>query len=88
DDGILYEEGMRLIIPERPGIGDSDPLPGRRVRDWPKDVAALADHLGLQRFVVLGHSGAGTPYALATAQHLPDRVRALYLVGAAPPIEH
>ncbi|MDA4663800.1 hypothetical protein NY608_18130, partial [Enterobacter hormaechei] len=23
DDGILYEEGMRLIIPERPGIGDS-----------------------------------------------------------------
>nr|WP_311529055.1 alpha/beta fold hydrolase [uncultured Ralstonia sp.] len=88
DDRILYEQGVRLIVPERPGIGDSDPLPGRRVRDWPKDVAALADHLGLQRFVVLGYSGAGTPYALATAQCLPDRVRALFLVGAAPPIEH
>jgi len=88
DDRILYEQGVRLIVPERPGIGDSDPLPGRRVRDWPKDVAALADHLGLQRFVVLGYSGAGTPYALATAQYLPDRVRALFLVGAAPPIEH
>lgn len=88
DDRILYEHGVRLIIPERPGIGDSDPLPGRRVRDWPKDVAALADHLGLRRFVVLGYSGAGTPYALATAQHLSDRVCALFLVGAAPPIEH
>jgi len=88
DDRILDEYGMRLIIPERPGIGDSDPLPGRRVRDWPKDVAALADHLGLQRFVVLGYSGAGTPYALATAQCLPDRVCGLFLVGAAPPIEH
>lgn len=87
DDRILHEYGMRLIIPERPGIGDSDPLPGRRVRDWPKDVAALADHLELQRFVVLGYSGAGTPYAFATAQSLSDRVCGLFLVGAAPPIE-
>lgn len=87
DDRILYEHGMRLIIPERPGIGHSDPLPGRRVQDWPKDVAALADRLGLSRFVVLGYSGAGTPYALATAQALPNRVCGLFLVGAAPPIE-
>jgi len=88
DDRILYEYGVRLIIPERPGVGDSDPLPGRRVRDWPKDVAALADHLGLQKFAVLGYSAAGTPYAFATAQCLPDRVCGLFLVGAAPPVEH
>jgi pimeloyl-ACP methyl ester carboxylesterase/DNA-binding CsgD family transcriptional regulator len=86
DDGILQELRIRLIIPERPGTGDSDPLPGRTVMDWPKDVAALADRLELQRFVVLGNS-AGTPYALATAHALPQRIVSVHVISATPPIE-
>jgi pimeloyl-ACP methyl ester carboxylesterase/DNA-binding CsgD family transcriptional regulator len=86
DDGILLEHRLRLIIPERPGTGDSDPLPSRTVMDWPKDVAILADRLELPRFVVLGYSG-GTPYALATAHALPQRVISVHVVGATPPIE-
>jgi pimeloyl-ACP methyl ester carboxylesterase/DNA-binding CsgD family transcriptional regulator len=86
DDGILRELRIRLIIPERPGTGDSDPLPGRTVMDWPKDVAALADRLELQRFVVLGNS-AGTPYALATAHALPQRIVSVCVISATPPIE-
>ena len=86
DDGILHELRIRLIIPERPGTGDSDPLPGRTVMDWPKDVAALADRLELQRFVVLGNS-AGTPYALATAHALPQRIVSVHVISATPPIE-
>ncbi len=86
DDTPLLEQGIRLIIPERPGSGDSDPLPGRRVADWPGDVAALADHLGLGRFSVLGYS-AGTPYALATARAMPDRVPAVGIVAAMPAIQ-
>ncbi|AOK50350.1 hypothetical protein WT60_26395 [Burkholderia sp. MSMB617WGS] len=86
DDALLREASIRLIIPERPGTGDSDPMPGRRVSDWPADVAALANHLDLTRFAVLGYS-AGTPYALATARAMADRVDALFVVGATPPVE-
>ncbi|TAJ76073.1 MAG: alpha/beta fold hydrolase [Gallionellaceae bacterium] len=85
DDGILMREGIRLIIPERPGSGDSDPQPDRRVIDWPQDIAELADHLGLQQFAVLGYS-AGTGYALAVAAAMPQRVQTLHLIAAVPPI--
>jgi pimeloyl-ACP methyl ester carboxylesterase len=53
--------------------------------DWPEDVAALADHLGHDRFYVAGWS-AGGPYTLACAYKLPERVRAgAILCGLAPP---
>jgi pimeloyl-ACP methyl ester carboxylesterase len=54
------------------------------VLDWPVDVTAVADALGLQRFAVLGYSG-GVPYALACGQLLPDRVTAVTLVGCVGP---
>ena len=41
---------VRLIAPERPGFGRSDFQAGRRILEWPDDVAALADALGLERF--------------------------------------
>lgn len=63
----------RIISPDRPGYGDSDDAPGRTLADWSDDCAALADALGLHRFVILGVSGGG-PYALACAQHLPERL--------------
>lgn len=85
DDDILMQEGIRLIIPERPGSGDSDAQPDRRIVDWPQDVVALADHLHLQRFSVLGYS-AGTSYALAVAGALSARVQAVHIVAAVPPI--
>jgi pimeloyl-ACP methyl ester carboxylesterase/DNA-binding CsgD family transcriptional regulator len=85
DDSLLLRHGLRLIIPERPGSGDSDPQPGRRITDWPADVAALARHLGLSRFAIMGYS-AGTPYALATALALPDQVSAFHLVAPIAPV--
>jgi pimeloyl-ACP methyl ester carboxylesterase len=84
-DGPARDTGVRLIVPDRPGYGASDPHPGRRLADWPQDVAAIADHLGLDRFGVLGVSG-GAPHALACASALPGRVRRLTVVsGVAPP---
>lgn len=85
DDDILLQEGIRLIIPERPGSGDSDPCPNRRVADWPRDIVELADHLHLKQFSVLGYS-AGTGYALAVAAAMPERVPTVHLVAAVPPI--
>ncbi|MDH6583611.1 pimeloyl-ACP methyl ester carboxylesterase [Streptomyces sp. SAI-133] len=76
---------IRFIAYDRPGYGDSDRLPGRRVADAARDVAELAGALGLGRFSVLGLSG-GAPHALACAALLPSRVRrAAVLASPAPP---
>ena len=40
------------------------PQPGRSLLDWPRDVAELADHLGIERFSIVAWSGGG-PYGLA-----------------------
>lgn len=71
--------GLRVIAPDRPGYGASDHLPGRRLADWPADVEHLADHLGLDRFAVLGLSGGG-PYALACLWRLAERISRSTLV--------
>lgn len=76
--------GLRVIAPDRPGIGLSSSLPRCSFGTWPHDVAGLADALGIQRFRLFGVSGGG-PYTLATAAALPDRVLAAAVVcGAAP----
>lgn len=77
EDSVLARHGVRLITTDRPGIGFSDRQRGRRVIDWPDDIRQLADHLGLDRFGVIGFS-AGAAYAAACASRLADR-----LVGAA-----
>ncbi len=90
-EGRLFEssahrQGLRVIAPERNGIGLSDPLPGRRLLDWPDDVAALADALDLERFHLLGVSGGG-PYALACAHRLSARLDGVALVCPLGPLE-
>lgn len=85
DDDILLQENMRLIIPERPGSGDSDSQADRRIVDWPADIRALAEHLGLKQFSVLGYS-AGTGYALAVASAMSERISTVHIVAAVPPI--
>jgi pimeloyl-ACP methyl ester carboxylesterase len=82
---VLYRLGIRLISFDRPGYGQSDRLPGRRVADVAEDVSAIADACGIGQFAVVGRSGGG-PHALACAAILPHRVtRAAVLVGLAPP---
>jgi pimeloyl-ACP methyl ester carboxylesterase len=69
----LDELGVRAVSPDRPGYGLSTPQPGRTMDQWPNDVAALADHLGIERFAVVGASSGG-PYAVATAAILGRRI--------------
>ncbi|MBJ7520797.1 MAG: alpha/beta hydrolase [Solirubrobacteraceae bacterium] len=84
-DAALQTLGLRYVMVHRPGFGASDPQPGRRLGDWPDDVARLADTLGVDRFAVLGVS-AGGPYAAACAHRLPDRVTAAAIVSGITPI--
>lgn len=82
----LRARGARLISPARPGIGGSDPNPSRTLAQWSDDVAALAEHLAIERFAVLGFSG-GAPYALAVASGLPLRVSAAAIISCGGPFE-
>ena len=78
--------GLRVITPERPGFGLSDPAPGRNISDWAKDVEELADYLCLDRYHVAGGSGGG-PYALACVIGSPQRVRSATLISSGGPPE-
>ena len=84
-DQPARERGIRLLAPDRPGVGESSPWPpglGSRVGDYPPLLQAFADALGLGPFSLVGYSGGG-PYALAAAHALPDRVAALAVVSGA-----
>jgi pimeloyl-ACP methyl ester carboxylesterase len=85
NDALAWRLRVRLIAVDRPGIGLSDPHPGRWLTDWAQDVAALADRLEIGRFAVLGWSSGG-PHALVCAACLPERVAGVGLAGSAVPL--
>src|SRR5512135_3671545 len=69
----MKKAGIRLIAPDRPGMGGSDFQPGRGFSDWPRDIACLADMMGLGRFGVFGVSGGGG-YVSACTCMIPERL--------------
>jgi pimeloyl-ACP methyl ester carboxylesterase len=77
---------LRVIAPERNGLGWSDPKPGRRLPEWAEDVETLADILNIDRFFLIGVSG-GAPYALACAHQLTDRLNGFTLVCPLAPLD-
>ncbi|HTO06979.1 MAG TPA: alpha/beta hydrolase [Myxococcota bacterium] len=84
-EAAAQAEGVRLIALDRPGYGHSTYDPDRRLVDWPRDVARLAEHLGLARFGVVGVSGGG-PHSAACAYGLgPQLLGAAIVSGVAPP---
>jgi pimeloyl-ACP methyl ester carboxylesterase len=76
--------GIRVVTPDRPGFGGSDPLAGRTLLGWADDAEDVADTLGLDELAMFGWSGGG-PHALAAAHALGSRVRAIALVGSHAP---
>lgn len=77
-------QGVRVIVPDRPGFGASDPLPDRTLVGWSADAEDLLDALGLRECALIGWSGGG-PHALAAARALGPRATALSLVGSFAP---
>ncbi|MGQ0804956.1 MAG: alpha/beta fold hydrolase [Actinomycetota bacterium] len=78
--------GVRLITYDRPGCGGSDRREGRELLDTPADVAQLADHLGLDRFALVGVS-AGGAHALACAHVLGERLAAVGVASMPGPLD-
>jgi pimeloyl-ACP methyl ester carboxylesterase len=78
------ELGLRVVCVERPGVGDSTDHAYRQILDWADDVTVVAEHLGRERFLVVGLSGGG-PYTLACAHALPEQVVAVAILGGLVP---
>lgn len=63
---VVEAVGVRLISVDRPGLGASDPAPGRTLLDFASDVGQLAAVRGLTGLRAVGFS-QGAPFALACA---------------------
>ena len=78
------QHGLRLISYDRPGYGDTPPVPGRTVADAAAETRAIAGALGLTRIGVWGFSGGGM-FALGCAAAAPDLVAAAAVLASFAP---
>ena len=70
-----------LVAPDLRGFGDSDKPEGLfGAEDQARDVLALADALGLERFGLVGHDVGGAVLQ-AMARLAPERMTGLFLFG-------
>jgi len=75
--------GICLVSVDRMGYGNSDlsePVQDYTFKDAAHDIAALADHLGFDQFVLWGFS-IGTSWSMQIACQLETRVRGIILCG-------
>lgn len=88
--GMVHEAaaraGVRIVAPDRAGIGGSSARRGRSLFTATEDLLALADALELGRFPLVGVSG-GAPYALACAFRAPERLSAVGILCGLGPID-
>lgn len=81
--GPLLARGRRVLIPELPGHGRSEPLPAApSLNGYADRVRHVAELEGMLPAPVLGHSLGGA-IALRTALRWPEDVSALVLAAAA-----
>ncbi|WP_066519921.1 alpha/beta fold hydrolase [Curtobacterium ammoniigenes] len=83
-----YLPTMRVIVPDLPGFGLSDPLPDSDMDAYVGWLRAFADALGLGRdTIVLGHSFGSIVCAAAVADGLDTRLLVLVNPIAAPALQ-
>lgn len=75
-DGAATRLGLRVLAPDRPGVGASTPSKDWTVRSYAGVVDELVTALAIRRFAVWGYSGGG-PYALACGSLLASKVSAV-----------
>jgi pimeloyl-ACP methyl ester carboxylesterase len=81
------ELDVRVISPDRPGVGGSDRKPGHSTADWVDDARELLDALSIEHVAVMGWS-LGGQYAAAVAARLGDRVTRAAIIAGAPPLDN
>jgi pimeloyl-ACP methyl ester carboxylesterase len=86
-DKQLVDLNVKIIAPDRPGIGLSDRQIGRKLSDWAADTRELLVDLNLRDIPLLGWS-LGAPYALACAALLSDKLARVGTVGGIGPMDY
>lgn len=76
---------FHCVAPDLHGFGDSEaPATGYAVADYADDIAALIGALGVEHFVLVGHSMGGK-IALALAARQPLGLASLIFLAPSPP---
>jgi pimeloyl-ACP methyl ester carboxylesterase len=84
--GSPFLPNIRLIAPDRPGFGQTDFVEGvTTIENWPNDIVALADSLGIEKFSVFAPSGGG-PFALSCAWKIPERLASIGIFASVGPL--
>lgn len=84
-DAAAKAQGLRILAPDRPGYGLTPSNVGASLAERTLWLTTVVDALALDRFALLGISG-GSPFAVALAESLKDRVTALALVSPMGPV--
>lgn len=84
---FFLAKGFRVIAHDRRGHGRSSQVwDGHDMDHYADDVAAVVNHLGVQKAVHVGHSTGGGEVIHYVARHGEDRVSKAVLISAVPPI--
>jgi pimeloyl-ACP methyl ester carboxylesterase len=76
--GAAHEFGLRLVAPDRPGIGGTNARRLNRAVDWVAKATLVLDALDVGSVALLGVSGGGA-FAAACAAEIPIASEACYL---------
>lgn len=69
---------------DRPGMGLSTFHKKHTILNWSQDIVALANHLEIEKFSIIGHSG-GAPFVMACAYMIPERLSGAAIVSGIAP---
>lgn len=83
-DDFCRELGLWMICPERAGIGRSDPAPDVTLAQSGRDLADLADRLGVGNLQIWTLTSGGR-FGLAAAEALGSRVRRVLMLSPRMP---
>ncbi|MEU3458876.1 alpha/beta fold hydrolase [Streptomyces sp. NPDC006733] len=85
--GAFAARGVRVVAPDLRGYGASSVVPGTTpLETFARDIAALCDHLALDR-IVIGGLSMGGQIVMEFCRLFPDRVRGVLLADTFPAAE-
>jgi len=86
-DSTAKRLNIRIISPDRPGIGLSTFQVDRKFLDWGSDIAQLADSLEIKHYSIFGLSG-GAPHVLACICNDSSRIENASIISGATPYNY
>lgn len=86
-DSTANKLSIRIISPDRPGVGLSKFQEDRQFLDWGNDIAELANSLKLEKYSIFGLSG-GAPHVLACIFLDSIRIENASIISGATPYDY